>query len=247
MRKGLYTRLSQHFKRGRPAFMIRSEALRGFGEDRERAPTLWDWVQPSGSLRQGGAFLGGRTLKTKVYVEWFAAVAFLIFAMVLLAGCAAGGNQAKETTGTPEGTKEQQGNTTPTVSLAKAIQLPKKFEADNTTPRFFKEALEKKKPLLVFFYTEGDSLSDSVRKSIKMIFEDSKYSEVLFLALNIQKPEHVFGLIEPLGVNYTPFISLLNDEGIIVKQFRGYVDLKTLEQSLYEVTRAKETTSTETL
>lgn len=177
-----------------------------------------------------------------------------IFAVVIalfVSGCGGGGTETN--TGANEnqqGSNTQQTTQQTTVSattpLAEPITLPKKFEVDRTTPEFFKEALEKKRPLVVFFYSEEDTVSDMVRESIKNIAEKPQYSDVIFLALNIKKPEHVFGLIKPLGVTYTPFVAVIDDTGTIVKEFSGYVDEKVLEQAVYDVVKGQTTVTTET-
>lgn len=167
----------------------------------------------------------------------------IIATVFLIAGC--GGAPQEEQPRTSQTEQQQTQQTTPTL-LARPIELPAKFEVNKTTPLFFKEALDKKQPLLVFFYKEGDTISDRVKKHVSEIADSPLYSNVIFLALNIEKPEHIFGLLEPLGVTYAPFIAILDSTGTIRYEFAGYVDKETVEQALYNVSQAAGSYSTET-
>lgn len=174
---------------------------------------------------------GGGTLNKKRLAIFFAVI---ISAALFITGCS-GGTATDTESNQQENQQQEEQAATSTAPLAQPINLPKSFKVDETTPKFFKEALNQKQPIVVFFYSEGDSLSDAVRENIKAISEKPEYQNVIFLALNIDKPEHVFGLISPLGVTYTPFVALIDKEGVIVKEFDGYVDGKTLEQAIYNI------------
>ena len=166
-------------------------------------------------------------------------VAFVVALSVVTLGVVGCGGGAAPTSG-PAGQTTQPGSNQSTAAPAtpagiKPIQLPKKFEPDKTTPQFFKEALERKQPIVVFFYNENDTVSEGLRESLREISQDPKYSHVIFLALDASRPDLVFGLAEPLGANYTPFIAILDSEGVIRTEYPGYVDRQLLEQAIYEV------------
>lgn len=173
-------------------------------------------------------------------------LAFTVIFASAVAGCGGGTPETKPAVDQSQNQDQQVQTTGTTTPLAEPITLPKKFEVGKTTPEFFKEALERKRPIIVFFYSENDTASDSVRENIKLVADKPQYSDVIILALNINKPEHVFGLIEPLGVTYAPFIAVIDDTGTIVKEFSGYVDEKSLEQAIYDVVRNQTTVTTET-
>lgn len=170
--------------------------------------------------------------------------AVITVAAIIIAGC--GGAPASEPAQQQSQQDQQQTEQPAPQLLAKPIELPAKFEVNKTTPLFFKEAIEKKQPLLVFFYQEGDTISDRVKKNISEISSKPQYSDVIFLALNIEKPEHIFGLLEPLGVTYAPFIAILDSDGVIRYEFAGYVDEQTIEQALYNVSASAQNYSVET-
>jgi len=167
-------------------------------------------------------------------------VAFVVALSLVTLGVVGCGGGAATTSG-PAGQTTQPGSNQSTAAAQatpagiKPIQLPKKFEPDRTTPQFFKEALERKQPIVVFFYNENDTVSEGLRESLREISRDPKYAQVIFLALDASRPDLVFGLAEPLGANYTPFIAILDSEGVIRTEYPGYVDRQLLEQAIYEV------------
>lgn len=122
-----------------------------------------------------------------------------------------------------------------TGPLRKPIELPSQFKVDKSTPKFMVEALQTKKPILIFIFKENHNLSLTVRESIKKVLSTPMGNKILFLALNVDKSEHVAGLVDRLGVTSIPFLALIDENGMIVKEYSGYIDEKTLEQAVYNL------------
>lgn len=162
-------------------------------------------------------------------------VAFL--AGALLSGCGGGGATTESTApgpNAPTGASTSTATQTSVVGI-QPIELPAKFEVDKTTPLYFREALEKKQPIVVFLYNQGDTVSENLREVLRELSSDPRYQNVIFLAIDASRSDLVYGLAEPLGANYTPFIAVLDAEGVIRSEYPGYVDRKLLEQAIYDV------------
>lgn len=167
-----------------------------------------------------------------------AAIVAAITVIVMLSGCGGGSPSAEDISRTAlqpaaQATEAAQPQGGP---LRTPPTLPLKIEADKTTPKFLVEALETQKPILIFAYKENHPLSVHVRENLKKILESPYAADVIFLALNIEKPEHVYGLVDKLGITAVPYIALIDSRGYMVKAYSGYVDEKTLQQALYNLT-----------
>lgn len=161
-------------------------------------------------------------------------VLFLLIA-IPLSGCGGAPQSAEQVSQVALSTQtasqqQQQGPTEPPV---KPLVLPVKFQVDKLTPRFMAEALEKQKPIIVFIYKENDPMSETVKLSLKSALESFDSSKYIILALNSEKPEHISGLVESLGVTYVPFIAIIDGTGTIIKEYAGYVDELTLKQAVF--------------
>jgi hypothetical protein len=154
----------------------------------------------------------------------------------LLAGCggAPSAEEISQTALQPSGqaTQTQTPQAGPPVQ---PLQLPAAFKTDKTTPKFMLEALEKQLPIVIFIYRENDPLSNMIKENLREAMKMFNPDKVIFLALNSEKPEHVFGMFEPLGVTSVPFIAIIDAKGNIVREYSGYVDVKTLIQGIYDV------------
>lgn len=169
----------------------------------------------------------------------YAAIIAAILFGLAVSGC--GGNaptaeQISQTALQPKGESAQQGATTQNVPLRTPLNLPVMFKVDKSTPQFMVEALQQKKPILIFIFKENHQISLLVRENLKKLLQKPYATNLIFMALNIDKPEHVSGLVDSLGVTSVPFVALIDEKGQIVKQFSGYVDEKTLEQAVYNIT-----------
>lgn len=166
-----------------------------------------------------------------------ALIFILLISILLLSGCGGGAPTAEQISQTALQPSTQTTQTTGASSgpVRTPIQLPQKFKVEKTTPKFMVEALQQKKPLIVFFYKQNDELSTIVKENIRKAMTMPQSSMVIFLALNIEKPEHISGLVDSLGVTSVPFLAFIDSEGTIVKEFSGYTDEKTLKQAIYDL------------
>jgi thiol-disulfide isomerase/thioredoxin len=185
--------------------------------------------------------------------------AVLIFGLsALLAGCGGGSSTTSTTTTTgttgTTSTTTSTGSTDSTGSLRK-IPTPSTLDiktVDKTvnkypdqysvnigftpnadTPAFFSDALKKKKPILLEFYAEGDSLSDQMASGIADL--QKKYADAaVFILLDSDKPQTYGALSEQLPVQYVPQIFIFNGSATIIRSYTGYVDQDRLDQALYD-------------
>lgn len=174
-----------------------------------------------------------------------------------LAGCGGGTTDTTSTTGTTgttgatttTGTTSTTGTTgnlrkVPTPSTLEIRPVEKytgkypdqyavniKFNPNSETPTFFKDALAQKKPIFVEFYAEGDAVSASMTEAVAEV--QSKYhGRVVFLLLDIDKPQSYGSLSEQLPVQYVPQIFIFNGESTIIRSLTGYTDKDRMDQGL---------------
>lgn len=167
-----------------------------------------------------------------------AAAVAAITLTAMLSGCGGGSPTAEDISRTALQPATEQTQTTQPQSgpLRTPPALPLKIQVDKTTPKFMAEALESGEPIIVFAYKENHPLSSHVKENLKKMLENPYATDIIFLALNIEKPEHVYGLVDKLGITAVPYVAFIDSKGYIVKAYSGYVDEKTLQQALYNLT-----------
>lgn len=174
----------------------------------------------------------GRVLKKKI--PFIIAALITVLLSALTTGCGGG---ATDTTGsTPTATAP--GTPTAAVIERTALAVPRQFQPDTQTPPWFKDALAKKKVILLEFYTKSDPVSTKIRSEIQSIYE--KYSaEILLIILDINEPDKSATLADQFGVSFTPHISIIDKNGQVTREFSGYVDAKVIEQAVYNALNEK--------
>lgn len=155
--------------------------------------------------------------------------------LVISAGCGGGGTTAP--TGAPAtppaGTVKK---ATATPATIPRLEVPREYKVTEATPQFFKEALEKKTPIVLLFYTLDDNASNLVRTELKEAVSDPNYvDKVIYIALDIKDYEKSARLAEQFGVGFIPHLSFINAQGKVVKEYRGYVDTMVIKQNLYNL------------
>jgi hypothetical protein len=155
-----------------------------------------------------------------------------IFAAIILTSCGSAQPVSSETSATGEAA----------ATVAKPMvdenpTIPRSFNVTETTPQFFQEALKLKEPIFIMFYAE-DAISQEVMESAKEIYNDDKYSGVVeFLLLKMNDDdEEITELARSFAVGYIPYTAVLNRDGQIVFEKKGFVDREVLEQALYGAT-----------
>lgn len=158
-------------------------------------------------------------------------------------GCGGGATTTSgvptETTGAPTATPTAAPTAAAPAALQKkALPVPRTFQSNPQTPAWFQDALSKKKVILLEFYTKGDTTARKIRPEIQSVYE--KYStDILLIILDTDEAEKSAALADQFGVSYTPHISVINKDGKVIREFRGYVDSKVLEQAVYDALHKK--------
>lgn len=160
----------------------------------------------------------------------------IVLLSTFVAGCGGGG----ATTGTTGTTTTASGatGTTPAALQKTALPVPRQVQPDAQTPLWFKDALAKKKVILIEFYSKGDPSSTKIRPEVQTVYE--KYSsDILLIILDTNEAEKSATLADQFGVSYTPQISIIDKDGKVVREFRGYVDSKVIDQAVYDALHRK--------
>ncbi len=155
----------------------------------------------------------------------------LLILLVVVAGCSQGTAPAE---------KEQQTSQTqvvPTGSVAIGkLPVPRTLKVDKKTPLFLKQALERKEPIVILFYTQRDYVSSKVREELQNVLNDPTFSgKVIFLLLDTEEYEKTSRAAEMFKVNLLPHLAIIDDKGTVVAEYRGYVDSEVIKQALYNV------------
>ncbi len=155
-------------------------------------------------------------------------VAVAIVIAVLVAGCTLGVEQPAEIGGGEETAQQK-------VSIGK-LPVPRGVEITPNTPQFFQEALGKKKPIILLFYTEGDVVSSQLITEIQKAVDDPEYKgRFTIILLDTEDAEKSSRLAEEFGVNHVPQLALIDGRGTVQREYRGYVDSTTIKQALYDI------------
>ena len=158
-----------------------------------------------------------------------------LVSLVILAGCGGGGTTAPTGTPTPPAGGATQ-KTTATPATVPRLEVPREFKVTEKTPQFFKEAIEKKMPIVLLFYTLDDTASNFVRTELKEAVSDPNYADkIIYLALDIKDYEKSARLAEEFGVGLIPHLAFINAQGKVVKEYRGYVDNAIIKQNLHNL------------
>lgn len=160
-----------------------------------------------------------------------AAVIVALFAVMVLTSCGAATTASGEASSTVAG---ETGAAAPSPVVA--LEVPRAFEVSQNTPQFFQDVLKQKEPILLMFYAE-DSISQEVMKAVQETYGNENYAgEVEFLLLKIDDSEEITELARDFAVGYIPFTAIVNRDGQVIFEKKGYVDTKVLEQALYIAT-----------
>jgi hypothetical protein len=165
-----------------------------------------------------------------------AIIAVITIVSLLLSGC--GGAPSAEQISQQALAPQTQTTTTTTQAQAfvrTPLKLPAPIKIDKSTPKFLEEALSKKQPLLIFIYKQNERLSETVRENIKKALNLNGSHKLIFMALNSEDPAQMRGIVDGLMVTSVPFIALIDEKGMIVREFSGYVDEGTLMQAIYDL------------
>ncbi len=163
-----------------------------------------------------------------------ALLAAVLVGLVTLAGCGGGGTTQTTSPGGVPGTTIEKSTATP--ATVPRLEVPREYKVTEKTPQFFREAIEKKVPIVVLFYTLDDTASNLVRAELKEAVGDPNYvDKVVYIALDIKDYEKSARLAEEFGVGLIPHLSFISSDGKVVKEYRGYVDSSIIKQNLHNL------------
>lgn len=160
-------------------------------------------------------------------------VAVVLILALILAGCGGG------TEGTPAGTTSTVSGTTATAAGTATAQAPEprptvpySFVVRQDTPNFFKEALKKKTPIFLVFYTDDDPTSQAVMQEVKSVY-DQYNGAADFMSLKVGENDEISRLAQQFRIGFVPYVAVINRSGTVIFEKNGYVDSKVLEQAVY--------------
>lgn len=184
-------------------------------------------------------------------------VALILAALVVtLAGCGGGGDEAAQQ---PAEDAAAGGEAAPPPAPAADAAETQDFSAQPTTytwepfpkergalPDAIESRLEAEQPMLLFFFDPDQDPTKDQRKQIDAVMDDYRGTIDLVsydvsralekgAAENTQVAE-ASTLTGLLGVDYTPYTMVVDDEGYIIWRARGVVDKKLIEQAVLTAT-----------
>jgi thioredoxin-like negative regulator of GroEL len=155
----------------------------------------------------------------------------IIAAALLLALSACGSNNTAKPASSTSGTASSKSAATPLAS--EKAPVPRKFVLKDSTPKFFRQAIDQGKPILVCFYNPDDSVSKEIINQIKPL--NDKYSnQVIFLLLKADANQENTALAKQLQIRFVPYVAVLNSRSKIIFEKTGYLDSQVMEQALYD-------------
>jgi len=130
------------------------------------------------------------------------------------------------------------------------------FPTSANVPAAITERLADKQPMLILFVNGGQSETDDLQKSVNKVIADNKgvldlitydlgkYTSVSDTGtIEVEEKnlsaddnaEAALGLARELGLTAVPFIFLVDDQGYIIFQNRGYIDPVMLDRQVQRV------------
>ncbi|MHB9111447.1 MAG: thioredoxin domain-containing protein [Thermoleophilia bacterium] len=103
------------------------------------------------------------------------------------------------------------------------------------TPMDFKDSIESRRPIVVTFYMSGPADDNQVRSSITSL--ESKFrGQIDFYDYLYSDAQRYGDLTLILHVTTTPTVIIINEQAKVHRAWSGYVDIKSIEQGINEVT-----------
>ena len=158
----------------------------------------------------------------------------LVLALVAFLFSACGGEEQSASVTTP----------LTTATKAKAASSSDKPESlidqvivpTDLSPKDFRNSLANRRPVVVLFYMIGPPDDVQVRSAISTL--ESRYKgQVDFYDYLFTDGDRYGDLTKLLKVNTTPSIIMINKQAKVQRVWAGYVDSKSLEQGIFEITK----------
>ncbi len=162
------------------------------------------------------------------------AVVALVILAIVMAGCGGGAKTPAKEEAEKEPAQAQKAPAS--VSVEGKLPVPRELKVDKDTPKFLREAIEQKEPFVILFYTQEDYICDNVRQELRKALEDPQFTDkVNVILLDTEDSEKTSKAAEMFKVSLLPHLAVIDSKGVVMAEFRGYVDKDVIKQSLYNV------------
>lgn len=162
------------------------------------------------------------------------AVVALVILAIVIAGCGGGAKTPAKEEVKKEATQNEQSPAA--VSVEGKLPVPRELKVEKDTPKFLQEAIERKEPFVILFYVQEDYICDKVRQELREALDDPQFAEkVNVILLDTEDAEKTSKAAEMFKVSLLPHLAVIDSKGIVMAEFRGYVDKDVIKQSLYNV------------
>lgn len=162
----------------------------------------------------------------------FATVLITALVVFLLSGC--GGEEETKTSAK----KAKATKTSATAGLdAPESLVGQVIVPTEQSPEDFRQALEDRRPVVVFFYMPEPADDSRVRTSI-MTLQSRFRGQVEFLDYLYSDAEDYGDLVQLLKVNSTPTVVVINYQAQVQRAWTGFVDEDSIEQGIVEALNA---------
>lgn len=185
-----------------------------------------------------------------------AALAALVL-ILALAGCGGGGSSSSSTSSTDSSSSSSQAAAAPAPSGEAGSYSSDKSPTETVdfaplpankslTPTSVAEALRNGEPMLILFFDSKQKVTDDQRAEVDAVVK--KYRGMIqLLAFDLAKGRTTKGakddesqkaalMAGELKVGYTPYIVIVDKNGLQVARFSGFVDRQTLEREVLRAT-----------
>lgn len=183
-------------------------------------------------------------------------VALVVAAVVLtVAGCGGGGGAAEPTDTAAEQPPAQQPPAEPAEptymtdrSATEADKTPAPFPSFVTTetPAVFRDRLDAKRPMIVFFFDPAQGTTNDVRAEIDAVMKEYR-GLIDLVTFNIgekdaqgaptESAKNAVVYASELGVNSTPYIVVVDRGGFITWRWKGFVERGYIEREVERATQ----------
>lgn len=185
-----------------------------------------------------------------------ALVALLAFSLV---GCGGGEEEAAPPPETPAAEAPAPAELTIADRSLEESAVFEPFPAGDFVPDEVQARLDAKpkQPMILFFYDDAQLETDDARAEIVAVRDDNsgavdllEYNLGKYTSINEsgvvsvddalaedEKGKQVVTLARELGVNFTPFVVVVDDQGYVIYKWRGYIDAEMLGR---QVARTKD-------
>lgn len=183
----------------------------------------------------------------------FAALMAVVVALAIV-GCGGGEEAPQQTAGDtppppPAGTpaaEEAQPDRSPTETVDFSA-FPTGKQMETITPTAILDNLEEGQAMMIFFYDRTQPEWDEVNEQVRAVAEDYR-GLIEVIAFDMRNSQPTLPNVDPelakaatladrLGIRSTPYLMIVDSQGLITWRWRGYVDASILEREVMRATQ----------